>query len=93
MLSKEQQAVILEVLAPFEPIKVGVFGSHARNEAGKDSDMDILVQFQKKYSLFDLIEIEEKLSRLLHSKVDIITERSLHPGVKPYIEKDLQLIS
>jgi len=93
MLTQEQKNIILQVLAPFQPSLVGIFGSYARNEAKKESDLDILVDLKKKYSLFDLIDLQEKLSDALHCKIDLVTSKAVHPALKKYIEKDLQLIA
>ena len=93
MISKDQQITILNIIAPLRPRRVGIFGSHARKEATAKSDMDILVQFEERYSLFDLIEMEEQLSDALRCKIDLVTERSVHPALKKYIEKDLQLFA
>jgi len=89
MLTPQQTAVIKEVLAPFNPQRIGVFGSVARNENTPQSDIDILVHFNDRVSLFDLIDIEDKLYKALHQKVDVITERSLHVAVKEFIKEDI----
>jgi len=44
---------------------LGVFGSYIRGEQTEDSDLDILVQFDKKPGLFKYIELEDHLSELL----------------------------
>ena len=93
MLTQEQKNIILHILAPFQPSLVGIFGSYARNEAKKESDIDIIVDFEKRYSLFDLIDLEEQLAIALHCKIDLVTSKAIHPSLKKYIEKDLQLIA
>lgn len=92
MLTKAQQLTILEILSPLAPSRIGVFGSVARGENGNESDIDILVAFTKKYSLFDLVEMKQRLSEALSADVDLVTENSLHPEIKPHIYKDLILI-
>lgn len=71
---------------------LGLFGSYARHEEKKDSDVDILVEFEKPVTYFTLLAAEEELSQKLHNKVDMVTKKALHPRIKPYIEKDLQKI-
>ncbi len=93
MLSAEQVQIIHRILAPFEPERIGIFGSVARGEATKDSDLDILVSFKKRCSLFDLVGMEQDLEEALHYKIDLVTEPSVHPLLKPYIDKDLILIN
>jgi uncharacterized protein len=92
MITKQQYQLIISELSPFNPTRVGIFGSYARDEEHRDSDLDILVNFSSSVSLLDIIGIEQELSEKLGIKVEIITERSVHPKIKPYIEKDLKVI-
>ena len=92
MITPEQNNTILSTLMPYHPLRVGIFGSFARNENTIDSDLDILVQFKQTINLLDLIGLEMELSEQLGIKVDLVTEKALHPDVKKYIEKDIQFI-
>ena len=92
MISQQQKDIIQQILAPFEPERIGIFGSVARGDAGPNSDLDILVRFTKRYSLFDLVDMNDLLEEALQCKIDLVTENSLHPAIKPYVEKDLILI-
>jgi len=76
----------------FHPVKIGVFGSYARGDDETNSDIDILVNFSKKITLFDLGEIKTGLTDLLKRQVDIVTERALNHKIKPYIFPDLKII-
>ncbi|PIR92370.1 nucleotidyltransferase [Candidatus Falkowbacteria bacterium CG10_big_fil_rev_8_21_14_0_10_44_15] len=62
--------------------KMGVFGSVARAEAGENSDIDILVEFNAPIGLFDFIELEDCLSKKLHKKVDLVSKKALKPAIK-----------
>jgi hypothetical protein len=68
---------------------LGLFGSYARGEQKKDSDIDLLVDFNKRYSLFDLIRVERSFSQVLKAPVDLIPADSLNKHVQPYVQKDL----
>jgi predicted nucleotidyltransferase len=68
---------------------IGIFGSYARGEENADSDLDILIDFESKVDLLELIGIEQELESLLGMKVDLITYRSINASLKPYIEHDL----
>lgn len=92
MLQPNQKQQIIKHLRPYNPTMVGVFGSYARNEQRLDSDLDLLVKFAKPVNLLDLIGLEMELSDLLGIKVDLVTEPSVLPALRPYIEKDLQRI-
>lgn len=58
--------------------RVRLFGSVARGEAGPNSDVDFLVDMEPGRSLFDLGGLSVELENLLHCKVDLLTEKSLH---------------
>jgi predicted nucleotidyltransferase len=68
---------------------LGIFGSYARGEENEKSDIDILIDFDLKVNLLQLIEIEQELSELLGIKVDLVTLRSVNASLKPFIEADL----
>ncbi|MFH1235029.1 MAG: nucleotidyltransferase family protein [Candidatus Diapherotrites archaeon] len=62
--------------------KAGVFGSIARGEARKDSDIDILIEFSGKKSLFDLAGLEIELEKKLKKRVELVEYCSIHPLLK-----------
>jgi hypothetical protein len=68
--------------------KAQLFGSFARGEEKRDSDVDILVEMKPSSTLFDLIELSGHLETKLNKKVDLLTFRSVHPGLKKIIAAD-----
>lgn len=62
--------------------RIRVFGSTAREEARPDSDIDLLVEYQPANGGFAFVEFCEEIERLLGRKVDVVTERSLHPMIR-----------
>jgi predicted nucleotidyltransferase len=93
MSRKEINRIILECLKRYDPQIVGLFGSYARNEQTKRSDIDILVHFRTSISLLKLIQLENELSDRLGIKVDLITEGAIkNSRVHESIENDLQII-
>jgi predicted nucleotidyltransferase len=67
-----------------------VFGSFARGENKKGSDLDVLVQFREQISLLKLVQIEQELGDQLGIPIDLVTENSLkNPRLKEYIIRDL----
>lgn len=92
MITQEQIAIIIEAMKPYKPSKIGVFGSFARNEESTESDIDILYQFKETIGLFKLIQLQEKLQNQLNRKVDLISEKYLHPQLKPHILNDVKII-
>ncbi len=93
MLDPEKNKIIIDYLQAFNPVKIGIFGSYARNESKSDSDLDILVNLNTAISLFQLVRIERELSELLGVKVDLVTEGAIkNQKLRKYIEADLKII-
>ena len=61
---------------------LALFGSVARDEARPDSDVDLLVEFDRPVGLFAFIGLQQFLENLLGSKVDLGTLLSLKPRMK-----------
>lgn len=79
IILKSQQESLLEVYG----VKfLYLFGSTARDEAGKDSDVDLLVEFERPIGLFKFVELQQRLEDLLGCKVDLGTKRSLKLQIK-----------
>ena len=66
-------------------IKAGLFGSFARGEATKSSDVDLLIEFCGRRSLLELAGLKIQLEEKLHRKVDLVTYRSIHPRLRKQI--------
>ena len=92
MLSNYQKKIIIKIISPFDPSMIGFFGSYARGDNKPNSDLDLLVNFNKRINLLELIGLEQDLSEKLGIKVDLITDRSVNPKLRPHINNDLQLI-
>lgn len=65
--------------------EIGLFGSVARGEQTHKSDIDILVDFKNPIGIFDFIRLEDYLSKLLNSKVDLVTKTGLKSLIKDEI--------
>lgn len=71
------------------PLKtLGLFGSHAREDAHPDSDVDILVEFEKPVG-FEAVDLAIELEELLHLRVDLVSRKGVKASLWPFIEKDL----
>jgi len=79
---------ILLILKKNDVIKASIFGSFARGEDKKGSDLDMLVELNKKHSLLDLIGIKFELEDVLKRKVDLLTYGGVNPRLEKYIYKD-----
>lgn len=94
MISQRQKEILLEHLDSLKPLRIGIFGSYARGENKTDSDLDVLIDldYSRQISLLDLVRVEEDLSDALGINVDLVTEKSLSPYLRPHIEKDVVYI-
>jgi len=80
---------------PAYPVeKAWVFGSYARGEQTRKSDIDVMVRFSKNadISLFDYIRIMNDLEDTLHKKVDFVEEGQLHRWAQESAEKEKVLV-
>ncbi len=64
---------------------IRVFGSTARGDARTDSDLDLVVEYVPGHGGFAFVEFCEKVEELLGRKVDVVTEKSLHPIIRDRI--------
>jgi uncharacterized protein len=81
----EKRSEILRLAAQHGAHNVRIFGSAARGEARRDSDIDILTTMEKGRSLLDLIGFWQDAEDLLGRKVDVVSERGLNPYLRERI--------
>lgn len=78
-----------DTLKQYTVRKLGLFGSYARGEQRPDSDVDFLVRFDQ--PTFDhFMDLAFYLEQVLGKEVELITDGSVSPELKPYIEQDIQ---
>jgi hypothetical protein len=85
---QEKRQDILRVAAKHGAHNIRLFGSTARGEDRPDSDVDLLVEMDPGRSLIDLVALGQDLEELLNRKVDVLTESSVHPAIRPHILAD-----
>lgn len=68
---------------------IGIFGSYIKGKQKKESDLDILVEFEETIDLFSFVELENFLSELLGIKVDLVMKNALKPSIRNYIMKEV----
>ena len=69
-----------------------VFGSMARGQAKKKSDIDLIVRFAKRKSLLAMVRLECELSEALNQKVDLLTEAGISPYMRERVLKEMQVV-
>ncbi|MEK6681064.1 MAG: nucleotidyltransferase family protein [Nitrospirota bacterium] len=65
--------------------EIGIFGSYVRGEQDDESDVDILVEFEKPMGFIRFMKLENSLSELLGVRVELVTKKAL----KPYIGQQI----
>jgi predicted nucleotidyltransferase len=92
---KSHRKQILAILAQISPLlrekngvtKIGIFGSIARDQAGHDSDIDIVVEIYP--DLFKRISLKNELESILGKKVDVVRYRNrMNSFLKKRIDKE-----
>ena len=76
--------LIIKILRKNKIKKAGVFGSYARGDAKKDSDIDIIIEPAKNMG-FKFVGLEIELSNKLKRKVDLVSYNGLSPHLKDKI--------
>ncbi len=67
----------------------GIFGSYARDEQNRHSDIDILVEFHKGATLLDVVRLNNFLEEKLQTKVDVVSQRAIRKEIADDIYKDI----
>lgn len=78
-----------DILEKYKVKRIGLFGSYARGQQSRRSDIDFLVEFEE--PTFDnFMDLVFSLEGLLGKKVELITNGSLSPYIQPYVEKEVK---
>jgi hypothetical protein len=72
----------------FKVKKIGLFGSFAKNNANKNSDIDILIDFEPSIG-WDFFDLSDYLEKKLGQKIDLVSLRAIKPELKDSILNDV----
>jgi predicted nucleotidyltransferase len=78
-----------EIKRKFKAEVIGIFGSYARGEEKKGSDIDVLVSFGEGATLLHLTGLGFYLEDLFGVSVDVVSERALHPLMRDNVLKEM----
>jgi len=81
-----------ELSARYGVERLGLFGSYVRDQQRKQSDIDILVSFNREIDLFDFVELREFLEVRLNGKVDLVMESALKPAIGKRILAEVEYV-
>jgi hypothetical protein len=90
MLNKEEivkrlRTLKVDLKKRFKVKKIGLFGSYVNESQKKESDIDILVEFENGADLFDLSGLSIFLEEIFKQKVDIVSKNALRSELKEII--------
>ncbi len=91
---KRQEAITVltnhqTALKDFGVRSLMLFGSVARDEARPDSDVDLLVEFDRPVGLFTFVRLKRYLEEILGSPVDLGTPDSLKPYLQEAVSQEV----
>ncbi len=81
-----------EIRKRFGVTRLGLVGSFARDEAGAESDIDIVVSLESPNTFRSFFGLLHFLQDNLHDRIDLATEESLKPQVRESILKDIRYV-
>jgi hypothetical protein len=78
------------ILSKYQVEKSAVFGSYARGDHRRNSDIDLLIEFKKNAGgLLSMVRLKRDLEAATKRVVDLGTFNSVNKRVKKYVESDL----
>ena len=83
---------LIPILAKYNIQKASIFGSVARGESTKSSDIDILIEMSDEASLLDFIEIKFEIEEKLGHNIDLVEFNAIKPALKSSILNDQVVI-
>lgn len=85
MLLDNFKKQIKVILKKYPISKASIFGSFARGEENKNSDIDILIETSKPISLFVILKIEKELGQITQRKIDIVEYSAIKQSIRQNI--------
>ena len=70
--------------------KIGIFGSYVKGKQRKNSDIDILIEFEK-IDADNFFYVLFLLERIFKKKIDLVIEKDLKPELK-YVKKEAKYV-
>ena len=94
MSTQTMTQVIAEYFKTQPVLKAWLFGSFARGEETEDSDVDVLVKFDRSFpiGLLAYLRMHRELEERLGRKVDLVEEGTLRPAAQKTAERDMKVI-
>jgi uncharacterized protein len=78
----------LDLLTKYHLTSIGIFGSFTREDFQEDSDIDILIDYDRPMGI-EFIDLANELEKILNRKVDLVSKNGVKPKYYQEIQKDL----
>jgi len=65
--------------------RIGVFGSYSRNDQTKESDLDLVVEFDQPIGMMAFVHLRNLIADRLNLKIDLVTPDGLHPLIRDQV--------
>lgn len=78
-----------EIRQKYKVKSLGIFGSYIRGQQKRNSDMDVLVEFDEPIGLFKFMDLEEYLQNILGIKIDLVSKKALKLRIGQFILKEV----
>ncbi|MDB5151706.1 MAG: Nucleotidyltransferase domain protein [Mucilaginibacter sp.] len=79
---EQYQQLILPVLKRYFIKRAAIFGSFAKGNITANSDMDLLIEPEKDFTIFKMLQLEQEISELIKRKVDLVEYSAIKPSIK-----------
>jgi predicted nucleotidyltransferase len=84
-IDESLKQTILSVLKKQPVQRAAICGSFARGEEHADSDIDLLIEYSTRHTMFDILRLENELSEATSRKVDIVKYGDIKSTIKERI--------
>ncbi len=88
MLLDTLKKQIMGILNNYPVSRAAIFGSFARGEEDKNSDIDILIETSKPVSIFVILRMEKELGLITKRKIDIVEYSAIKQSIKQNILRE-----
>jgi len=87
---KNLEAQVPAIRTQFGVKRIGIFGSFARGEQTRKSDVDVLIDFEQGYAtLHNFVVLCDYLEALFKRKVDLLTVGGIDKYIRHYVEAEV----
>lgn len=91
-MSQQFQLQLTQLLQQFPIQRASLFGSFARNEETETSDIDILIQPERGFTIFDMLRMEQVLEEKLNRKIDLVEFAAIKPSIRERVLQQAVLL-